>query len=205
MLRVGGVAVDVDGYLDSKTAALFESYSDEPGNSSKILYTGEELAALVQKVLAAGLQPVIHAMGDKAVDLALKIIEKAPEKTVRFRLEQAALLNHELIQRLMVQDVVVSVQPTVISTEFTVWSATKNLGAHRAKWLHPLRSLLEVGVKVAAGSDCPMEPLSPLLGMREAVLRNSFPEQRLNVEEALRLYTIDGAYCSNEEAIKGSY
>jgi predicted amidohydrolase YtcJ len=204
LLRVGGVAVYVDGYLDSKTAALFEPYSDEPGNSGKILYAAEALAASVQNVLVAGLQPVIHAMGDKAVDLALKTIEMPHEKTVRFRMEQAALLNQELIQRLMVQDVVVSVQPKVISTEFTVWSATKSLGAQRAKWLHPLKSLLEAGVKVAGGSDCPMEPLNPLLGLQESVLRPSFPEQRLSMEEALRMYTVDGAYCSSEEAIKGS-
>ena len=70
--------------------------------------------------------------------------------------------------------------------------------------LHPLKTLLKEGVKVAGGSDCPMEPLSPLLGMQEAVLRASFPEQRLTVEEALRMYTVDAAYCSGEENVKGS-
>ena len=106
-----------------------------------------------------GLQPVIHAMGDKAVDLALKVIEKPHEKTVRFRLEQAALLNKELIQRLMIQDVVVSVQPRVINTEFAVWSATQSLGSKRAAWLHPLKSLLEAGVKLLEAQTAPMEPL----------------------------------------------
>jgi predicted amidohydrolase YtcJ len=99
---------------------------------------------------------------------------------------------------------VVTVQPKVIATEFAVWSATERLGVERAKWLHPLKTLLKEGVKVAGGSDCPMEPLSPLLGMQEAVLRASFPEQRLTVEEALRMYTVDAAYCSGEENVKGS-
>ena len=78
------------------------------------------------------------------------------------------------------------------------------MGAERAKWLHPLKTLLNEGVKVAGGSDCPMEPLNPLLGIQEAVVRESYPEQRLTVEEALRMYTLDAAYCSGEENVKGS-
>jgi hypothetical protein len=132
-------------------------------------------------------------------------ISRQPKgEVVRFRIEQAAVLNQALVERLKKQDVVVSVQPKVIATEFSVWSATERLGAKRAKWLHPLKSLLKEGVKVAGGSDCPMEPLNPFLGIQEAVLRGYFPEQRLSVDEALHMYTIDAAYCSGEEKIKGS-
>jgi predicted amidohydrolase YtcJ len=207
-LHVGGAVIAADGYLDSKTAALSQPYSDEPNNSGRLLCTVQALASSVAQVLAAGFQPVIHAMGDKAVDSALKVIEQtskqAAGKTARFRLEQAAVLNKELIKRLKTQKVVVSVQPKVIASEFSVWSATERLGVERAKWLHPLKTLLKEGVKVAGGSDCPMEPLNPLLGMQEAVTRQSFPEQRLSVEEALRMYTVDAAYSSGEENVKGS-
>ena len=208
MLHVGGAVIATDGYLDSKTAALLQPYSDEPNNSGRLLCTQQALAASVAQVLAAGLQPVIHAMGDKAVDTALKVIEQtskqAAGKPVRFRIEQAAVLNKELIKRLKTQKVVVSVQPKVIASEFAVWSATERLGIERAKWLHPLKTLIKEGVKVVGGSDCPMEPLSPLLGMQEAVLRENFSEQRLSVEEALRMYTVDAAYSSSEEKVKGS-
>jgi hypothetical protein len=205
MLRVGGVLITADGYLDSKTAALVQPYSDEPSNKGKMLLTKQELAASVEQILTVGVQPVIHAMGDKAIDTALNVIEQAiSNKRVRFRIEQAAVLNEELIKRLKAEKVVVSVQPTVITTEFAVWSATARLGVERARWLHPLRTLLKEGVKVAGGSDCPMEPLSPLFGMQEAVQRASFPEQRLTVEEALRIYAADAAYCSCEEKVKGS-
>ena len=207
MLRVGGVFITTDGYLDSKTAALEKAYSDDPDNKGKLLLTQQELAASVEQVLGLGLQPVIHAMGDKAVDEALTVIEQAqaaPSKGIRFRMEQAALLNRGLIRRLKAQAVVVTVQPTVIATEFAVWSAAAHLGVERAKWLHPLRTLLDAGVKVAGGSDCPMEPLNPLLGVQEAVQRASFTEQRLSVGEALRMYTLDAAYCSGEEKVKGS-
>jgi predicted amidohydrolase YtcJ len=202
-LRLGGAIIFTDGYLDSKTAALMQPYSDDPNNNGKMTCTQQELAAWVTQVLALGLQPVIHAMGDKAVDTTLNVIEQTAKK-VRFRIEQAAVLNRALVERLRAQGVVVSVQPKMVPTEFDVWSAAEHLGFERAKWLHPLKTLLNVGVRVAGGSDCPMEPLNPLLGMQETVLRESFPEQRLTVEEALRMYTLDAAYCSGEENVKSS-
>jgi predicted amidohydrolase YtcJ len=203
VLRVGGATIAADGYLDSKEAALFDPYTDEPKNSGKLLCSKEELTASVAKMLVAGVQPVILAMGDKAIDMTLKVIEQSKKSDIHFRIEQAAVLNKDLIKRLKKQEVVVSVQPKVISTEFSVWSATQRLGLERAKWLHPLKTLLDEGVKVAGGSDCPMEPLSPLLGIQEVVLRE-YTKQRLSVEEALRMYTLDAAYSSGEEAVKGS-
>jgi len=204
MLHVGGSTIAVDGYLDSKAAALLEPYIDEPKNSGKLLCTKEELAASVRQVMAAGVQPIIFAMGDKAVDMSLKVVEQTPTSKVRFRIEQAAVLSKNLVKRLKKQRILVSVQPNVISSEFKVWSAIQRLGVKRARWLHPLKTLIDEGVKVVGGSDCPMEPLSPLLGIQELVLRESFPEQRLSVEEALRMYTLDAAYCSGEESVKGS-
>ena len=205
MLRIGGVFITADGYLDSKTAALTKPYNDDPSNCGKMMLGKTELVASVERVLNLGFQPVIHAMGDKAIDTALKAIKQtASDKETRFRMEQAAVLNRELIERLKVLNIVVSVQPTVISTEFAVWSAITRLGVERAKMLHPLRTLVDAGIKVAGGSDCPMEPLDPLLGMYEAVNRATFPEQRLTAEQTLRMYTIDAAYCSCEEKWKGS-
>jgi predicted amidohydrolase YtcJ len=107
------------------------------------------------------------------------------------------------VGRLKKQRVVVSIQPKMISTEFTVWSAQQRL-CERARWLHPLKSLVDAGVKVAGGSDCPMEPLNPFLGMQEAVFRQAFPEQRLSALDALRMYTLDAAYSTGEEWLKGS-
>jgi predicted amidohydrolase YtcJ len=170
-----------------------------------MLLTEHELMSSVAQILDLGLQPVIHAMGDKAIETALKVIEQTnPPEHIRFRMEQAAVLNKGLIKRLKTSDVTVTVQATVIETEFAVWSAQTRLGIGRASLLHPLKTLLYGGVKVAGGSDCPMEPLSPMLGMQEAVSRASFPEQRLTIEEAVRMYTVDAAYCSGEEKVKGS-
>jgi predicted amidohydrolase YtcJ len=202
-LRVGGAVIFADGYLAARTAALFEPYSDGSTNSGKLLCTQEEMNASAAKIVGAGLQLVIHAMGDKAVDAALTTIE-ASGKGLRGRIEQAAVLNEQLIDRMKKQKVIVSVQPKVINSEFSAWSVINHLGSKRARWLFPLKTLLNEGVRVAGGSDCPMEPLSPLLGIQTAVTREYFPEERVSVEEALRMYTADAAYSSGEESFKGS-
>ena len=202
-LKVGGVMVFADGYLAAKTAALLQPYSDDASVRGKLLCGQEEMNAVAAKALGAGLQLVIHAVGDKAVDAALTTIERV-SKEARCRVEQAAVLNKGLIQRLKTQKVIVSVQPRVVASEFSVWSATEHLGAERARWLFPLKTLIKEGVKVVGGSDCPMEPLNPLLGIQAAVTRQFFPEERITVDEALRMYTVDAAYSSGEENIKGS-
>jgi predicted amidohydrolase YtcJ len=96
------------------------------------------------------------------------------------------------------------VQPKVVASEFSVWSAADRLGVERARWLFPLKTLLKKGVRVVSGSDCPMEPLSPLLGIQAAVARAVFPEERVTVDEALRMYTVNAAYASCEETLKGA-
>jgi predicted amidohydrolase YtcJ len=206
-LKVAGAVISVDGYLASKTAALFQPYTDGSENG-KLLCTQEEMNTEAKKILKMELQLIIHAMGDKAIDTAVTAIEQVsketPQKDRRIRVEQAAVLNQKLITRIKKDKIIVSVQPLVVASEFSVWSATENLGAERARWLYPLKTLIENGIRVIGGSDCPMEPLSPLKGIQAAVTRTAFPEEQVTVDEALRMYTIDAAYSSNEENIKGS-
>jgi predicted amidohydrolase YtcJ len=207
-LKIGGALISADGYLAAKTAALFQPYNDGSAASGNLLCTQEEMKTEAAKILKMNLQLVIHAMGDKAVDAALTIIEQtskeAPRKVRRSRIEQAAVLNEKLIDRMRKQRVIVSVQPCVVASEFSVYSATEHLGAERARWLFPLKTLLKEEIRVVGGSDCPMEPLSPLIGIQAAVTREVFPEERVTVDEALRMYTVDAAYSSSEENIKGS-
>ena len=206
-LRIAGVMLSVDEYLASKTAALLRPYQNKPGYTGKLLSSQDELINATYRILEAGLQPVMHAVGDRAIDVALTVIErntKSHSNTVRFRIEHGAVLNESLIDRMKKQQVIVSVQPRVMLSEFSVWSAIDSLGAQRARWLYPLKTLLGKGIRVIGGSDCPMEPLNPLLGMQNAVLREYFPEERLSIEQALRMYTVDAAYSTNEESSKGS-
>jgi hypothetical protein len=207
-VKVDAVLVFADGYLASETAALNEPYSDNPATKGTLLYTQEELNKLVKRIHRANLQVIVHATGDKAVDAALKALEAIPPKKLsdanRYRLEQAAVLNKQLIQRIKKQNLIVSAQPRVIESEFTVWSATEHLGNKRARLLFPIRTLLNKGVLVVGGSDCPMEPLNPLTGIQTAATRKFFPNERITVEDALRIYTINAAHATSEEHLKGS-
>ena len=208
MLKFGGFELFADGYLASRTAALFESYSDCPSEKGKLLFSREEMEKMAAKITAYGFQIVIHAVGDKAVDTALTVIEKPEsrdsEKKLRCRIEQAAVLNEKLVEQMKKLKVMISVQPRVIASEFSIWSAINHLGEERARLLFPLKTLFDAGILVAAGSDCPMEQLNPLLGIQEIVTRKPFAEQRLSAEEALRMYTVNAAYISCEEDVKGS-
>jgi len=208
MDRQLGVKVFVDGSLAARTAALCESYLDDPAEKGQLLYSQDELNVLVVKAQKANLRLVIHAMGDQAIDLTLIAIEKAlmeaPLKNHRYRIEHASVLNKDLIRRIKKLGIIVSVQPKCVLSEFSVWSAVDRLGPKRARWLYPLKTLVTEGIRVIGGSDCPMEPLSPLLGIQAAVTRQYFPEEQITVDEALRMYTLNAAYASSEESIKGS-
>jgi len=208
VVRTGGIKIFADGSLAARTAALHEPYSDDHAIRGSLLYTQEEIDALVYKAHKANFRLVIHAMGDRAIDMTLSAFEKAlmetPRKNHRYRIEHAAVLNRELIQRIKKLGVVVSIQPSSIISEFSVWSAADRLGSTRARWLYPLKTLIKEGIRVSGGSDCPMEPIKPFSGIQAAAARQFFPEERITVDEGLRMYTVNAAYASFEESIKGS-
>ncbi len=202
-----GVKVFVDGSLAARTAALSEPYINDSSTKGQLLYSQEELDMLVAKAHKANFSLVIHAMGDKAIDMALTAVEKAlmeAPSSHRGRLEHASVLNQELIHRIKKLGMIVSVQPKCVISEFAVWSAVDRLGSERARLLYPLKTLINEGIRVIGGSDCPMEPISPLLGIQAAVTRQFFPEEQITVDEALRMYTVNAAYASSEYAVKGS-
>ena len=206
--RNWGVKVFVDGSLAARTAALSEPYIDEPATKGQLLYSQNELNTLVAKAHKANFRLVMHAMGDQAVDMTVTAIEKAlmeaPRKNHRYRIEHASVLNKDLIRRIKKVGMIVSVQPKCVVSEFSVWSAVDRLGSKRARWLYPLKTLIKEGIRVIGGSDCPMEPLSPLLGIQAAVTRQFFTEEQITVDDALRMYTVNAAYASSEEDVKGS-
>ena len=145
-------------------------------------------------------------MGDKAIDHALTTIKQVKNKPqgTRIRLEQAALINKNLLDRLQSQKIMISVQPCVMNSEFKIWSAIDNLGPSRARWLYPIRTLVDNNILILGGSDCPMEPLNPLLGIQTLVNKQFFVEESITVTQALAMYTINAAYSTKEEKNKGS-
>ncbi len=203
--KIGSIKILTDGSLGARTAALRQPYEDMPETEGMLLYSQRQLESFVIKAHEADLQLAIHAIGDRTIEIVLKILErvlrKKPKGNHRHRLEHVSVLNPTLIKKMKEVGVIASVQPHFIVSDFWVLD---RLGEARARWTYAFKSLLKEGIMMIAGSDAPVEPVSPILGVYAAVARQRFPEERLTADEALRLYTINAAYGSFEEGIKGS-
>ncbi len=204
-LKLRCLKIFTDGSLGARTAALLEPYTDEPSTSGILYYSYAQLKNLVKKAEEAGFQIAVHAIGDKAVKETLStfgsVLSKEQIAEHRHRIEHASLLSPDLIKLIRTLGVIVCIQPHFVVSDFWV---PKRLGPERARWVYAFKSLMRNGVLLASSSDAPIELLSPLLGIWAAVTKHRLPEERLSVEEALRTYTINAAYFSFEEAVKGS-
>ena len=204
-LKLGCVKIFADGSLGARTAALCEPYADESSTVGILYYRISQLRDLIRKADEAGFQIAVHAIGDKAVEQTVKAFQSVlgMERIAgyRHRIEHASVLNPDLIEKIKSAGLLVCVQPHFVVSDFWV---PKRLGRERARWTYASKSLLRNGVRLAASSDAPVESLNPLLGIWAAVTSKLCPDERLSVEEALRAYTIDAAYFSFEEDVKGS-
>ena len=214
MLRVGSLKAYADGSLGSTTALLFAPYLDAPDTSG---LAGGEMPMMPERVLQAdkaGLQIMIHAIGDRANDEILSIYERTAQangpRDRRFRIEHAQHLNPELIKRFAADKVIASMQPYHCIDDGR-W-AEKRIGPERAKGTYAFRSLLDAGVVLAFGSDWTVAPMSPVLGIYAAVTRRTLdgkrpngwvPEQKITVNEAVRAYTVGSAYAEFQDTVKG--
>lgn len=205
MVKLGFVKVFADGSLGARTAALKEPYSDDPKTSGMLLHSQRSLNRLVLKAHKAGLQLAVHAIGDRAIEAVLKAYEKAfkafPRENHRHRIEHCSVLNPKLIRRMRRLGLIASVQPHFVVSDFWVF---QRVGEKRGRWVYPFKTLIRNGIVVASGSDSPVEPLNPLLGVWAAVAKANFAEERLSLDEAVRTYTLNAAYASFEERLKGS-
>jgi predicted amidohydrolase YtcJ len=205
IVKIGFVKVFADGSLGARTAALKEPYSDRPETRGIILYTQRKLNKLVSNAHRAGLQLAVHAIGDRAIETVIKAFENAlkkhPRKNPRHRIEHCSVLNPTLIKRMKRLGLIASVQPHFVVSDF--WVADR-VGEDRARWVYPFKTLMKEGLIVTSGSDCPVEPIDPLLGVWAAVTRKTFEEESLTVEEALKTYTLNAAYASFDEERRGT-
>jgi hypothetical protein len=205
MVKLGFVKILSDGSLGAQTAALKKPYSDNPHSCGMMLYTQKKLNRLVLKAHIAGLQLGVHAIGDRAIENVLKAFEKAlkrfPRKNHRHRIEHCSVLNPSLVRRMKRLGVVASVQPHFSVSDF--WTVDR-VGQKRFGWVYPFKTLKNEGVVVASGSDCPIENISPLLGIWAAVHRKDLAKESLTVKEALQTYTMNAAFASFDEDKKGT-
>jgi len=204
--KIGGLKQYLDGTLSSSTAYMFEPFSGEDTNKG-IFHTNPEI--LYERMVKAhnlGFQLAIHAIGDKAnrilVDLYKKLLTEYPRENHRHRIEHGFLLKDDVIKDMKNLGLVVSLQPILGS-----WASMmeERIGIKRCKYSYRLKSIMLSGVPLAAGSDCPMDDPDPFVGIQDSVLRDGFvPEEAISVYDALKTYTINGAYAAFEEDVKGS-
>jgi predicted amidohydrolase YtcJ len=214
-VRIGGLKGFVDGSLGSHTAAMFAPFTDSPSDSGFLVTTESDLYRLTSEGDKAGLQLVIHAIGDRAINTQLNIFERVArengDRDRRFRIEHAQHIAPGDIPRFAQLGVIPSMQP-YHAIDDGRW-ADKVIGTERARTTYAFRSLLDANARVAFGSDWFVAPPTPLEGIYAAVTRRTLddrnpdgwvPEQKIGVEEALRAYTSSAAYASFDEGIKGS-
>ncbi|MDR1136659.1 MAG: amidohydrolase [Clostridiales Family XIII bacterium] len=229
MVKAGAKKIYLDGSFGGLTAGMREAYSDAPGEKGSIFFTREELAGLLREAYDHGMEASVHVIGDAAMDRLLDAAEDVypisddpisyeacPEKRLaaagarRLRVIHASLADSGQIDRLKRLPIILDMQPNFIHSDSSF--APERLG-ERMKNFMPLRSYIDAGILLTGGSDAPVDPPLPFLGMECAVTRRSIdgfpveglaPEQAISVYEAVSMYTRNAAYCSSEEHLKGT-
>ena len=209
-LRIGHLKIFTDGALGSQTAALEEPYN---ASSDRGILTIErdEIIDAVARAASAGIAVAIHAIGDRAVHLALDAIEPtrktAPQ--LRQKIEHVQLVRADDLGRFGKLGVIASMQPIHATSDRDL--ADRYWGPERVKRAYPWRTFLRGGVVLAFGSDAPVEPIDPLVGIHAAVARRRpgdkdawTPEQKLTVAEALAGYASGAAYALGREREAGT-
>lgn len=205
--QIGGCIL-IDGAFGSRTAALFEPYADAPGEKGLLYFPDQALQDFIREAHCAGLQIATHVIGDRAIEQLLQAYEKVlaefPRSDHRHRLEHMELANDEQIFRMKKLGLIASVQPAF---EYFWGGGEKmyasRLGEERAGQTNRLRRLLAAGLRPVGGSDSDVTPMEPLLGVHSAV-NHPNSSQRIPVREALRMFTVDAAYATFHEEVKGT-
>lgn len=216
-LTIRGIKMSIDGAMGSRGAALLEPYEDDPDNVGLFRLSEDEIYETILRGVDAGFQVTTHAIGDSANRVVLDAMERALAETdaqdTRLRIEHAQVLHPDDVARFAELGVIPSMQPTHCTTDMN-WIETR-IGEERTRYAYAWRSLLDTGIRIAGGSDAPVEPVQPLPGIYAAITRRDLetgwpgeegwhPEQKVTREEALRMFTLDAAYAGFDEDLKGS-
>jgi predicted amidohydrolase YtcJ len=206
-LHTGMLKGFMDGSLGSRTAALLLPYTDDPGNSGLPRYDQAKLDAMTRERAEAGFQIGFHAIGDRAVEMALNAFAFT-SPAMRNRIEHSQVVDRRDISRYKALGVVASMQPSHLLTDMN-W-AMGRLGPKRARCAYAWKTFLDAGVPLAFGTDYPVEPITPFRGIyagvtrsNEAGTRSYFPEDSLTVGQVLYAYTQGSAFAEFSEDFKG--
>jgi predicted amidohydrolase YtcJ len=210
-VRVGAMKMVADGSISERTAWLSQPYVGRPKDFGIQVMNEQELYENGRKAHQADWQIGVHANGDRAIDMVLRVYERLqrelPRRDPRFRLKHCTIVNDSLVRRIKALG--------AIPTPFAAYvyyhgEKMREYGSERLDHMFALRSFLNAGIHVAPGSDYPPGPFEPMMALQSSVTRTDMngsvwgPKQRITVEQALRVQTLHGAYASFEEHEKGS-
>ncbi len=206
-LRTGMLKGFTDGSLGSRTAALLSPYADDPSNSGLLRYDQARLDAMTKERSEAGFQIGFHAIGDRAVEVALNALSGS-SPALRNRIEHSQVVEPQDIARYKSLGIIASMQPSHLLTDMN-WAAAR-LGAQRAGFAYAWKAFLDAGVPLAFGTDYPVEPITPFRGIYAGVTRSNeagtssyFPQDRLTIDQVLFAYTQGSAFAEFSESFKG--
>lgn len=221
-LWIGHVKAFADGSMGSRTALMLEPFEGEPQNRGLAVTSGDEMWELAVLADRAGYPLSIHAIGDRAVRDVVKVLSEFPRQApveefgrggtvaAPHRIEHAQLIHPDDLARLSRHDIVASMQPVHLQTD---WPTADRVWGRRGRYAFAFRSLLNHGTLLAFGSDAPVAPLDPMSGIYAAVARRDergepeagwYPEECITVSEAIHGYTMGPAHAAGKQQLQGS-
>lgn len=213
--RVACLKILSDGSLGARTAALRNHYNDDESTTGIEMFTQEDLNELVLLSHKNNCPVAIHAIGDRAIEMALDSIENAkkqdPSHNPRHGIVHCQITDHNLLDRFKELDVLAFIQPIFIDYDMNI--VADRVGKELANTSYAWKTMVDKGIHASFGTDCPVESFNTMPNIYTAVARKNIngqekkiylPEERLSMNEAIKAYTLEGAYASGEEDIKGS-
>jgi predicted amidohydrolase YtcJ len=209
-LRIGAVKIFADGALGRRTALLSEPYHDAPDQMGEAIHDQETLYEIIREAREYSMPVAVHTIGDQALENVLQILDQFPSVAYRDRLIHVQILREDLIHRLVHPSRIADIQPRFVVGDFP-W-VIERLGKERMLNSYLWKTMISSGVLCAGGSDAPVEPIDPLLGIHAAVTRRAPWEshqgwnekEKLSMLDAVKLFTRGGAMATNEENEKGT-
>ncbi len=206
--RIGG-CLCIDGAGPEHTALFYEPYNDAPETCGRLFIPEREIRSFVNKAHRAGLQIAMHAIGDRAIDILvgayMEAMEAFPREDCRHRVEHFTFPTDWAMECAAKLNLGLPMNPA----HTTFWgpqseaASERRMGKKRVDRAYPFVELCRRGLKVSGGSDSPVTPIDPLMGIHAAV-NNPRDLRRVSVEEALRMFTVNGAWVGHEEETKGT-
>jgi hypothetical protein len=213
--KEGPLKILADGSLGARTAYLTKPYTDAPETCGIAMYTQEGLDEMVLLAAEHGISTAIHAIGDGTIDMALNAFERAgkayPNTLLKNSIVHCQITRPDQFERMQALGIIAHIQPIFIQYDKNIVS--ERLGAQRAQSTYAWKTMINKGIPIAFGSDCPVEAMDIMPNLYSAVTRTDLsgnprggwmPEERLDIYTALKGFTTGGAYASGEASIKGT-